>query len=158
MDAAETNPAWHIKIPPPIWTIAMLLAAYGLQRGFSWGAVVYARSPAAAVLLGIAGVGLAFWGQQIFAAAGTEIMPASASNKALVVRGPFRFTRNPMYLGLILASLGIALYAGTIPFLFVPVLVFLLCNFAFVPFEEAKMQRQFGTQYTDYTQRIRRWI
>ena len=55
-------------------------------------------------------------------------------------------------------SLGIALYPGTLPFLAVPVLVFLLCNFAFIPFEEAKMQRQFNDQYTDYIRRVRRWI
>ena len=138
------KPGWYIKIPPPIWTIAMLLVAYELQRSLNWAAVVYARSPPAAILLLIAGVGLAIWGRRMFAAAGTEIMPASPSNKMLVMRGPFLFTRNPMYLGLILASLAIALYAGTIPFLFVPILLFLLCNFIFIPFEEAKMQRQFG--------------
>jgi protein-S-isoprenylcysteine O-methyltransferase Ste14 len=63
-----------------------------------------------------------------------------------------------MYSGLILLTLGIAFYAGTLPFFAVPVLLFLLCNFVFIPFEEAKMQRQFDAQYTDYLRRVRRWV
>jgi protein-S-isoprenylcysteine O-methyltransferase Ste14 len=55
-------------------------------------------------------------------------------------------------------SLGIAFYAGTLPFFAIPVLMFLICNFFFIPFEEAKMQRQFSNQYTDYLHRVRRWI
>jgi protein-S-isoprenylcysteine O-methyltransferase Ste14 len=94
----------------------------------------------------------------MFAAAGTEIMPTSPTNKALVTRGPFGFTRNPMYSSLILVTLGIALYFGTLPFFAVPALLFLLTNFVFIPFEEKKMLRQFGHQYTDYCARVRRWL
>jgi protein-S-isoprenylcysteine O-methyltransferase Ste14 len=152
------TPRWTLKIPPPIWTLAMLLVAYGLQRSFAWAAVVYARSLPLAILSALAGIGLAVWGERMFAAAGTEIIPASQTNKTLVTGGPFRFTRNPMYLGIILTTLGIALYMGTLPFFAVPVLVFLLCNILFIPFEEAKMQRQHSGPYTDYCRRVRRWI
>ncbi len=123
---------------------------------FAWAQIVYFRSLPLAIVLAAIGIGFAVWGRVTFAAAGTEIIPASASNK-LVTSGPFRSTRNPMYLGLSVL-LGIALYAGTLPFFAVPVLVFMLCNFLFIPFEEAKMQRQFSNQYTDYLRRVRRWI
>ena len=93
------------------------------------------------VLSGVLGLLLAGWGERTFAAEGTEILPASPTNKKLVTRGPFRYTRNPMYLGLVLMAFGFALYFGTLPFYVVPVLLFLLCNFSFIPFEEAKMQR-----------------
>jgi protein-S-isoprenylcysteine O-methyltransferase Ste14 len=158
MAPPSATPAWYLKIPPPIWMLAMLLAAYAMQRGFAWAQIVYFRSPPFAIWLTVLGVFLAAWGRSTFAAAGTEIMPASATNKRLVTNGPFGFTRNPMYLGLALASLGIALFPGTLPFLLVPVLQFVLCNFVFIPFEEAKMQRQFGAQYTEYLGRVRRWI
>jgi protein-S-isoprenylcysteine O-methyltransferase Ste14 len=156
--AAPATPNWYLKIPPPVWSLVMLLIAYGLERSFPWGAMVHARSLPNAILLAVAGVALAIWGERVFAAAGTEIRPTSASNKKLVTGGPFRFTRNPMYLGLILATVGIAFYMGTLPFFIVPVSVFLLCNFAFVPFEEAKMQSQHGRPYTDYIHRVRRWV
>ena len=147
-----------VKIPPPVWTFAMLLIAYGAQRSFAWASIVYMRSPAAAIALALAGIALAVSAERNFAAAGTEIMPASPANKALVTGGPFRFTRNPMYSGLLLASLGVALYFGTLPFFAVPALLFLLVNFVFVPFEEAKMLRQFGDRYTEYCARVRRWV
>jgi protein-S-isoprenylcysteine O-methyltransferase Ste14 len=154
----SATPAWYLKIPPPIWMFAMLLAAYATQRSFAWAQIVYFRSLPLAALLTVAGISLAVWGRTSFAVAGTEVIPTSATNKKLVTNGPFRFTRNPMYSGLVLASLGIALYPGTLPFFLVPILLFLICNVLFIPFEEAKMQRQFNDQYTDYLHRVRRWI
>ncbi len=158
MAPPNATPAWYLKIPPPIWMFAMLLAAYAVQRSFAWAQLVYLRSLPLAIVLTVAGIFLAVWGRTTFAAAGTEVIPTSVSNKILVTHGPFRFTRNPMYSGLVLASAGIALFFGTLPFLIVPVLLFLICNFVFIPFEEAKMQRQFNNQYTDYRRRVRRWI
>src|SRR5262245_20567648 len=128
------RPGWHLKIPPPIWSLAMLLMAYAIQTGFVWGSVVEMRSTTIAIGLVISGIAIAVWAERMFAAAGTEIMPASPANKALVTRGPFGYTRNPMYSGLILVALGIALYFGTLPFFAVPVLLFLLTNFVFIPF------------------------
>ena len=147
-----------VRIPPPVWTLLMLLIAYGVQRSFGWASVVWLGSTPAAILFAVAGIALAVWAERNFAAAGTEIMPASPANKALVVGGPFRFTRNPMYSGLILTGLGIALYFGTLPFYAVPVFLFVLVNFVFIPFEEAKMLRQFGAQYAEYCARVRRWF
>ena len=156
-EATPTSP-WNLRIPPPIWTFALLALAYGLQSSFDWAAAVYTRSPLFAILLSVFGLALTVWGERQFAAVGTEILPASPANKVLVTSGPFRFTRNPMYFGLITVTAGIALYFGTAPFFAVPVLLFLLVNFLFIPFEEAKMQRQHGASYTEYRARVRRWL
>ena len=156
MDTPTPQPHWHLKIPPPIWGIAMLLLAYA--AGWILASPVIFRSTPLAVLISVAGLLLGGWGERTFAAEGTDIIPASPTNKKLVTRGPFRYTRNPMYTGLVLMALGFAFYFGTLPFYAVPVLLFLLCNFSFIPFEEAKMQRQFGDQYTDYLRRVRRWV
>jgi protein-S-isoprenylcysteine O-methyltransferase Ste14 len=138
--------------------LLLLLDAYCVQNSFAWGAIVHMRSLPVAVFLAVAGVALGVWGERTFHAAGTEVRPDSATNKEVVTTGPFRFTRNPMYSGLILIALGIAIYVGTLPFFAVPVLVFLLCNYLFIPFEEAKMRAQHGALYTDYTTHVRRWI
>ncbi len=159
MIAAAPVPArWYHRIPPPVWMLLLFLDAYCVQNSFSWAALVYARSIPLTVVLAIAGMALGLWGERTFHKAGTEVMPASRTNKKLVTSGPFRFTRNPMYVGVVLIALGIAFYEGTLPFLAVPVLVFLLCNFAFIPYEEAKMQAQHGDAYTDYLHHVRRWI
>jgi len=89
---------------------------------------------------------------------GTEINPTSETNKSLVVRGPFRFTRNPMYLGLVLLTLGIAFWVGSLPMFAVPLLVFATANWVHIPFEEAKMRRQFGAAFDRYMRQVRRWI
>ncbi len=156
MDTHPAQPSWHLKIPPPIWGMAMLLLAFIVDR-FAASPFLF-RSTPLAVVVGVAGLLLSGWGERTFAWEGTDILPASPTNKKLVMRGPFRYTRNPMYSGLVLMALGFALYFGTAAFYVVPVLLFLLCNFSFIPFEEAKMQRQFGDQYTDYLRRVRRWL
>ena len=149
---------WYHRIPPPVWMLALFLDAYCIQNSFVWGARVYLRSLPLAIVLAVAGLALGVWSVRTFHAAGTEVNPASKTNKQVVTSGPFRFTRNPMYAGLVLIALGIAIYAGTLPFFAVPVLLFLLCNYVFIPFEEAKMRAQHSALYTDYLHRVRRWI
>jgi protein-S-isoprenylcysteine O-methyltransferase Ste14 len=147
-----------LKLPPPIWALIYLAAAFGAGRLQDWRSIVdLAVVPLGVALLGL-GVGLAVWAAGLFRREGTEILPTSPANKKLVVKGPFAFTRNPMYLGLVTATLGIAFWVGTLPFFAVPALVFLTTNFVHIPFEEAKMRRQFGTDYDDYCRRVRRWI
>ena len=147
-----------VKLPPPVWTFFYLIAASIASVLYPWKAIVDLWFwPLGAVLI-VLGVASAVWAVGIFRREGTEINPTSAANKTLVVRGPFRFTRNPMYLGLVLASLGIALCVGSLPMFAVPVLVFATANWIHIPFEEAKMRRQFGASYDDYVHLVRRWI
>jgi hypothetical protein len=82
--------------------VVMLIAAYAIQHNAVGVAVYVFQSAPLAIVFIVAGIALAVWGERTFAAAGTEIMPAAATNKKLVTDGPFRFTRNPMYSGLIL--------------------------------------------------------
>ena len=77
---------------------------------------------------------------------------------SLLRAGPYQFTRNPMYLGLVLLTLGIAIWAGAWPMFGAPVALFATANWVHIPFEEAKMRRQFGAVYDNYVTRVRRWI
>lgn len=147
-----------LKLPPPVWALIFLAAAYGASRLYDWKSVADLAVVPLGIALAALGVGLAVWAAGLFRREGTEIMPTSPANKKLVEKGPFRFTRNPMYLGLTAATLGIAFWNGLIPYFAVPVLVFLTTNFVHIPFEEAKMRRQFGAAYDDYCRRVRRWI
>ena len=145
-----------VRIPPPIWMFLFLALAGAASWLLPW------QAPLRSVWLGVALVILGLVVSQsaffLFQSEGTEVMPHSETNAKLVVRGPYRFTRNPMYLGLTIFSLGIAFWVGTPPMFAVPAFVFATCNWVHIPFEEAKMRRQFGAAYDDYTANVRRWI
>lgn len=104
-----------------------------------------------------AGVLINFWADREFRRAGTAVKPTEPST-SLVLRGPFSFSRNPMYLGLVAILVGAALMLGSaLPWLFVPVFIWLVTSRFIVP-EERKMQREFGQHYIDYKDQVRRWL
>jgi protein-S-isoprenylcysteine O-methyltransferase Ste14 len=147
-----------LRLPPPIWGLIYLVLAVAASVAFDWRDIVDLQSIALGVVVGVIGLIVMFWAASLFRAAGTELNPTSETNKALVIKGPYAFTRNPMYLGVALLSLGIALGIGSLPMFLVPVLIFATANWVHIPFEEAKMRRQFGSAYDDFTHKVRRWI
>jgi protein-S-isoprenylcysteine O-methyltransferase Ste14 len=101
---------------------------------------------------------LPVWAIVLFRREGTEIEPTSPTNRKLITSGPYQLTRNPMYLGLVILTLGIAIWIGAWPMFGAPVALFATANWVHIPFEEAKMRRQFGAAYDNYVARVRRWI
>jgi len=87
----------------------------------------------------------------------TSIVPIRPAN-TLVMSGPYRFTRNPMYVGLALLTVALGLFADSWwPIaLLVPVLV-MVDRFVIAP-EERYLTRRFGADYIAYTDRVRRWL
>ena len=103
------------------------------------------------------GVTLALSGARLFRRAATPIEPWETPS-ALVAAGPYRFTRNPMYLGLALSLLGLAIWLGTLtPFLVVPLFAWVI-TVRFIRREEQRLETRFGDQYRAYKARVRRWI
>jgi protein-S-isoprenylcysteine O-methyltransferase Ste14 len=147
-----------LRVPPPIWMFLFLALAGAASWLHPWKQHAELRIVWLGIALVIVGAALGFSAFGLFRSEGTEVQPDSPTNAKLVTRGPFRFTRNPMYLCLVLVSLGIALWVGTPPMFAVPVLVFIIANWVHIPFEEAKMRRQFGAAYDAYTKKVRRWI
>jgi protein-S-isoprenylcysteine O-methyltransferase Ste14 len=147
-----------LKLPPPIWAFAYLLIAAVISYLAGWPGTSTLRIVPLAIVLIIAGIASAVSAALLFRSVGTDLNPTSATNAELVVSGPFRFTRNPMYLGLVLFTLGIAFWVGAWPMLFVPVAIFATVNWSHIPFEEAKMHRQFGAEFDAYCGKVRRWI
>ncbi len=147
-----------LKLPPPVWAFLYIVVAGAVSWLYPWRTMLDLRLVWMGFALIVVGVGMSGWAFALFRRAGTEIDPTSKTNKSLVVQGPFRLTRNPMYLGLVMMTLGIACVVGSLPIFAVPILVFATANWAHIPFEEAKMRRQFGAAFDQYTRRVRRWI
>jgi protein-S-isoprenylcysteine O-methyltransferase Ste14 len=73
-------------------------------------------------------------------------------------KGPFRFTRNPLYLSLLLAMAAIAVIANSAWYLIFLVIMFLIFNFGIVAREERYLTKSFGEEYIQYKNKVRRWI
>jgi protein-S-isoprenylcysteine O-methyltransferase Ste14 len=148
-----------LKLPPPIWALIYIVIAGIVSVLYPWrAALIDLRVLWLGIIVTLAGFALAFSAAILFRRRGTDINPTSETNKLLVIDGPFRITRNPMNLGLTTFTFGIALCVGSLPMFAVPILMFFTANFVHIPFEEAKMRRQFGPTFDDYARGVRRWI
>jgi protein-S-isoprenylcysteine O-methyltransferase Ste14 len=147
-----------VKLPPPVWALIYLLIAGAISWWLGWPRMPGFPLPQLGIALVTIPWILPVWAIIIFRRAGTEVSPTSAANRELVTEGPYRLTRNPMYLGLVVVTLGIAIWNGAWPMFLAPIAVFVTANWVHIPFEEAKMRRQFGAAYDDYVGRVRRWM
>jgi protein-S-isoprenylcysteine O-methyltransferase Ste14 len=147
-----------LKLPPPVWTFIYLVVAAASGFVLGWPKIPGLTLPPLGIALVAAAFVPAVWAIRLFRREDTEINPTSLTNRKLVTSGPYRFTRNPMYLGLVTLALGIAVWVGAWPMFLAPVAVFATTNWVHIPFEEAKMRRQFGAAYDDYVARVRRWL
>jgi protein-S-isoprenylcysteine O-methyltransferase Ste14 len=147
-----------LKLPPPVWALIYVLLAAAISWQLGWPNMPGFPLPKLGMALTFIPWILPVWAIAIFRREGTETNPTSSTNRVLVVDGPYRYTRNPMYLGLVLVTLGIAIWVGAWPMFLVPIATFATANWAHIPFEEAKMRRQFAAAYDEYVGRVRRWL
>jgi protein-S-isoprenylcysteine O-methyltransferase Ste14 len=147
-----------LKAPPPLWAIALLTAFYFLSDLPFFATLPSLQNTIVGLALTATGIALPVIAIAQFRAANTQVMPTSETNNQLIITGLYHLTRNPMYVGVILASCGVALWVGRPLMFLAPLCVFIITNWVLIPYEEAKMRRQFGAAYDAYTQRVRRWI
>lgn len=153
MDALE------LKIPPPIVMLltagAMWLVAYAMPAAsLSWP-----RQWLVALVLAVTGIGLAVQGARSFRRASTTVNPLKPeTTSSLVTSGIYRFTRNPMYLGMSIVLTGWTVFLGNLVALIgVPVFMLYIGRFQIAP-EERVLITLFGKEFSDYQQQVRRWL
>jgi protein-S-isoprenylcysteine O-methyltransferase Ste14 len=146
------------RFRPPFVAIALVLLAWLVDwliappRVVAWP---WAWLGAVAIAAGIA---LIAWAIGLFRRIGTTHDVREPPTR-LVTTGPYRFTRNPMYVGLTTILLGMGLLVGTWPFLVFPPVAFVLVVSAFfIRREEQILVRAFGEEYEVFRRRVRRWL
>jgi protein-S-isoprenylcysteine O-methyltransferase Ste14 len=143
-------------LPPILLGIVLLLMA--LAHAAADVPVVAPESVRwGGALLALAGVGLAVAGRIRFARAGTEINTFAEPGR-LVTDGIYRFTRNPIYLGLALVAGGAALACGAITSLLLAAAFVAVTDRWYIAFEEEQLAAKFGAAYQAYRRSTRRWI
>jgi protein-S-isoprenylcysteine O-methyltransferase Ste14 len=149
-----------MRVPVPWVFVLAYLIGVGLE--FVWPVHVGAEvNPTVSLAVGgvvfTLGAVIAGWGLVTFRRARTTTVPGRISSQ-LVNWGPYRFSRNPMYVGLAVAYLGEAAILRQVwPALLLP-FVLAYVNWIVIPVEQAKLTEAFDQEYADYRRRVRRWL
>lgn len=149
----------ELKIPPPIVTLALALLMWMTTAVLGPVQSPYPARVLGAVVLVCVGQGIAVAGLLAFRHAKTTVNPVKASlASSLVIRGVYRYTRNPMYVGLLLTLLAWAVFlANPLAVVWAVVYVLYITKFQILP-EERVLGSLFGAEYEAYKGRVCRWL
>ncbi len=142
---------------PPVYLLAALLLAVALHflapvttiipNPFSW----------IGVAIIIIGVLVVVFPAVSFTAADTTIKPFQESS-SLVLSGLYRYTRNPMYVGMVIIIVGTDVLLGSLTPFIAPVFFVLIINKMVISVEEQMLEEAFGDDYRNYKKEVRRWV
>lgn len=157
-DETLRNPGVHF--PPPILFVAGLALGWAVGWWFPIP-ILPAGLRAVGLVAGWSFIGLALalvgWAMGTFRLMKTGIYPNQPAT-SIVARGPYRFTRNPMYVGMTAISVGTALVVNSMWMIVtLPVVIWLLTVLV-IRREEAYLSSAFGSSYDEYRRTVRRWI
>jgi len=146
-----------VRIPPPLIYVAGFVLGLLLERAFPVLTLPKNLSRVAAGLCVALSATLTVWSIGLFRRARTSFIPIRPTT-ALVVSGPYRVTRNPMYLGLVGLYLGLALWFGVFWALILLPAVIAVVQHSVIAREEQYLEQKFGEEYLKYKACVRRWI
>ena len=148
----------ELKVPPPIVTLVLALLMWLTPAVAGLVPIPYPVRVLCAVVLLCIGQGISIAGIAAFRRARTTVNPVKANlASSLVIQGVYRYTRNPMYVGLLLTLLAWAVFmANPLAVVWVVVYVLYITRFQIIP-EERVLASLFGAEYDAYKARVRRW-
>jgi protein-S-isoprenylcysteine O-methyltransferase Ste14 len=155
---SESDDAANVIIPPPVaWALAFV-AGLAVEWLYPLPFVPPAV-PRAWVGAGVlaAGFALAIWAVVTMRKAGTRVEPYKPTT-AIVANGPYRFSRNPIYIGMVLGQIGLAIGFDSLWILAALAPFYLVIRYGVIAREEAYLERKFGAVYLGYKSRVRRWL
>ncbi len=146
-----------VRIPPPLIYIAAFVGGVALELVFPIAGLPSTLAVVAASICVAIWLALDGWAMLLFRGARTSVVPMKPTT-ALVTSGPYRVTRNPMYVGMAFLYVGLALALGVIWSLaFLPV-VLLVVDRVVIAREESYLEAKFAEEYHEYKKRVRRWM
>ena len=148
---------WITGYRPPRIAFSLLAIAAIFHLAVSTGYFDIYRNASIGLSLIVAGFTLMMCAWWQFRVQKVAICPTEPT-KHLITSGTYRYTRNPMYLGIVLMLIGIALTVGSLPFYASAMLFAVLMDRHFCRYEESKLRTTFGAEYNTYAANVRRWI
>lgn len=149
----------ELKIPPPAQFAITAAAMFGVSKIVPALKFTLPGSTVLGIGLGIVGLSSAIMGVTQFKKAQTTPNPQALEKvSSMVTSGIYQYSRNPMYLGLVLILLGWALYLSHfLTFILIPIFMMYITRFQIQP-EERVLTKKFGQAYQNYCAKVRRWI
>jgi protein-S-isoprenylcysteine O-methyltransferase Ste14 len=158
---SSQHDAAAVRIFPPLVPLATILTGIGLNHLWPLDPGVTINAPerfwVGGLVIAFSVLGLGLWSVLIMRRTGQSENPWKPTTQ-VVESGPFRFTRNPMYLQMVIVCIGMfVLLSNFWILLLTPACAWALYRFAVLP-EERYLERKFGQSYEDYKRRVRRWL
>ena len=144
-------------IYPPVWLLLGLIAIFALNEYYPGLRFTSLAVQIVGGVIIVAGLFLLVAANGLFVRAGTDVIPFRKVS-ALVTTGVYRFTRNPMYLGMLAVLLGCAVTVGAALALLVPLVFGFIIEARFIRPEEKMLLALFPQEFPAYCQRVRRWL
>ena len=145
------------RVLPPVYFFTALLSMVGLHLAIPIRTLIpppYSYFGAAFVAGGLL---MVMWAAGLFHKVQTPIKPFEQSTH-LVTVGPFKYSRNPMYLGMLGVLTGVFVLLGSVtPIVAIPILYWVLTT-KFIAVEERSLEETFGEEYVSYKKKVRRWL
>ncbi|HSM08499.1 MAG TPA: isoprenylcysteine carboxylmethyltransferase family protein [Gemmatimonadota bacterium] len=157
MRADRPKDAPDVAFHPPFLVVALAMTGWVLWREAALPFVPAAAARPLGAVLGAVSFLLFSWALLALYRAGTNI-PTNLSATTLVTSGPYRFSRNPIYLGLAIGFAAVAAWLNSAWFLVMTVLFVGLITAGVITREEHYLRDKFGTAYVEYCDEVRRWL
>ncbi len=158
-ESQRSEPADHagVAFHPPLLLALALLVGFGARWivSLEWvpGALAVFVGPAVTAV----SLGLFSWAIYTMRS-GDASIPTNEPTNVIVARGPFRFSRNPIYVTMLLLQVGVGIWANSLWFLGLAAISAMLLSWGVISREEQYLERKFGTEYLAYKTRVRRWL
>ncbi len=146
-----------VRVPPPLYYLITLLVGIALRRFLPFPLFGTHEATIAAWVLVAAGFLFAVWGASTMLRARTAINPTKPTT-AIARSGPFRFSRNPLYLALAIVYSGLSIYFRSLPALLLLPVAMTLMYYTVIRYEERYLEGKFGDEYRNYRKSVRRWV
>jgi protein-S-isoprenylcysteine O-methyltransferase Ste14 len=145
------------KVLPPVWFLLSIMSMIGLHLWLPVKQLLFPPITYLGILAIAMGIGIALFCTYLFRQKETTIKPFQESSY-LVKEGLFNFSRNPIYLGMIITLIGVWIFLGSLtPVFMIPIFTVLIQEM-FIKEEERMLEEKFGEQYQEYKTSVRRWI
>ncbi len=146
-----------VRIPPPLMFLAALLIGLWIDSAWASGQMASLPITLYGGIITLGGVALLIFSSRWYKRVGSNIEPWKPTT-AIIKTGVYRYSRNPIYLGMAVVQAGLAIAAASYAALVTLAICMVIIQVYVIAREETYLENKFGAEYTDYKRSVRRWI